>query len=323
MQLEKHKAGVGVFIVTATALLFIGVILLGGEKYFRSDTEYVLYFDTAVNGLSIGAPVMMRGVPLGSVTRISLVSNASNENVVTPVSIRIKASNLRTADGEQVEDESTEQEVIRKMISNGLRAQLQTASLLTGQTNIQLDFYPESRARFRSPVPELEIPTIPSPIDTLQSTLRRMPIQQLLASVEQSLISLNAFFRSGSVERTFQAVEGTFTQAEVLLRNMQDMPPLIHRILAALAASSENLQKQSPAAVADLRKALQDFSEAARELHDTAATAGQMVAPGSPLGIHLNSLLRDGAAAARALRSFADTLERNPEAVLRGRQGEY
>ena len=164
MQLEKHKAGVGLFILATLALLICGIIALGGGRYFSRDTEYVLYFDSSVNGLTIGSPVMLRGVPLGAVTRITLMTGASDTGVTTPVNIRINADNLVQASGERVHDEVAEQEIIRTMISKGMRAQLQTASLLTGQARIQLDFYPDVPARFRSPTPLLEIPTVASPI---------------------------------------------------------------------------------------------------------------------------------------------------------------
>ena len=84
MSLAKHKTALGFFSLLALGLLLFGIIALGGGKIFKHDTQFVLYFGSSVSGLSVGAPVVFRGVPLGSVTHISLVANANKSNV-TPI----------------------------------------------------------------------------------------------------------------------------------------------------------------------------------------------------------------------------------------------
>lgn len=63
MTSQAYKTTVGAFVLGGIALFALGVILLGGGRLFSSDVEYVLYFDGSVSGLSIGAPVVFRGVP--------------------------------------------------------------------------------------------------------------------------------------------------------------------------------------------------------------------------------------------------------------------
>ena len=94
MSLAKHKTALGFFSLLALGLLLFGIIALGGGKLFKHDTQFVLYFGSSVSGLSVGAPVVFRGVPLGSVTHISLVANANKSNVTIPVNISIDAANL-------------------------------------------------------------------------------------------------------------------------------------------------------------------------------------------------------------------------------------
>lgn len=146
-------------------LLVMGIILLGGGRLFSNDLEYVLYFDGSVSGLSTGAPVVFRGVPMGSVTRINLVANARDSNVTIPVYVRIDERSFVRASRSASPSESIQQEIIRRMVQRGLRARLQLQSLITGQYRVELDFIPPA-ANFRSATPDMEIPTIPSPIDT-------------------------------------------------------------------------------------------------------------------------------------------------------------
>lgn len=319
MRLEHHKTAVGAFILTAIALLIAGIIALGGNKYLAHDTEYVLYFNHSVAGLNIGSPVMLRGVPLGTVTRISLITTASNAGVITPVHVRITSDSLTQTSGDRVMDKTTEQEVIREMIRKGLRAQLSTASLLTGQTRILLDFYPDTEPNFQSPNPLLEIPTISSPIDDLQRSLRRLPIRRIVADLESTLTYLNNFVLSGQISDTFKAVETTFNSMNELLKGLDKTPALVERILTNAAISTE----QAPQAMAEARKALQDLAAAAEQIRAAASSANRLTDVHSPLATQLGNLIRDGAAAARTLRNFAETLDRNPESILRGRQGAY
>lgn len=322
MNFQKHKTGVGIFVVACVALLIAGIAALGGGKSLVKDTEYVLYFDSSVSGLSIGSPVMLRGVPLGTVTRIRLVADANRSGVTTPVTIRINSDNLLTVTGTPVSEED-EAEVIRAMIAKGMRAQLQTASFLTGQTRIQLDFYPDTEAHFKSPTPLLEIPTIPSTMESLQKSLGNIPVDEIARHLESSLVNLNEILASGAIQRTLDSMDQSFSAAAKLLNELGETPKLVESILTSVSKSAAIIEQQTPGTMKDLRAALEEFANATRELHKFADSAKDLVAPDSALVHNLSRALKDAASAARSLKSFADTLDRNPESILRGRQGAY
>ncbi len=323
MNLEGHKTGVGLFIVVALALLVAGIMALGGDKYLHSDKEYVLYFTNTLSGLSVGSPVVLRGVALGSVTRISMVATADGD-VSTPVHVRINEKMLRRS-GEDDGGEAAEgQEIMHALIiQGGLRAQLQTSSILTGQTRIALDFHKNSKPNFRSGNPMLEIPTIESPIETLQKGLNEVPIQDLLNALKNSLFHINEFLAAKQLESTLASVEAAFTTTNELLQGLRGAPPLVEKVLANLDAVTGTLKDQGPGTAEELRTALRELSQTARQINALAASAEKLVAPDAAMASQLSQLLKDGAAAVRSLRNVADALERNPEAVLRGRQGAY
>ena len=54
----------------------------------------------------------------------------------------------------------------------------------------------------------------------------------------------------------------------------------------------------------------------------TTRTAGAALHPASPLMEDMRRMLREATAAMRSLRSVADTIERNPEALIYGKQGQ-
>lgn len=316
---QLYKTTVGAFVVGGIVLFTLGIILLGGGRLFSNDVEYVLYFDGSVSGLSIGAPVVFRGVPMGSVTQISLVANARDSNVTIPVTIRIDERSFIRSSG-RVLSESAQQEIIRRMVERGLRARLQLQSLITGQYRVELDFFPDTPMNFRSSTPDLEIPTVPSPIDTLQRTLARLPIEQLAASLSSILENISAAVDNGKLKAGVEAFTATFTETQRLLSDS----PLRHALentLQQVDGASRAMQKELPGALAAFHTAMDNMSQASERLRRVADSAEGTLGRDSPTMNDVRRLLKESIAAVRALRNLAGMLERNPEALLKGRQG--
>lgn len=316
---QFYRTMVGAFVIGAIALFTLGVILLGGGRLFSNDVEYILYFDGSVSGLSIGAPVVFRGVPMGSVTKISLVANARDSNVTIPVTIRIDENSFIRNSGRAL-SEADQQEIIRKMVERGLRARLQLQSLITGQYRVELNFFPDTPMNFRSSTPDMEIPTVPSPIDTLQRTLARIPIDQLAGSLSLILENVSEAVDNGKLKAAIEAFTATFRETQALLADS----PLRHSLestLSQVEGASRAMQKELPGALAAFRSAMQNLAEASERFRRVASSAENTLGRDSPTMNDMRRLLKEAIAAARSLHNLAEMLERNPEALLMGRQG--
>ena len=319
MTSQTHKTMVGAFVLGGLALFAVGIIALGGGRLFTNDLEYVLYFDGSVSGLSTGAPVVFRGVPMGSVTRISLVANARDSNVTIPVYIRIDQKSFVRASGSSPSD-FFQQEIIRRMVQRGLRARLQLQSLITGQYRIELDFHSGTPANFRSATPDMEIPTIPSPIDTLQSTLSQLPLESMVQSLHSTLENIAKALGEGRLEKGLVAFSETFEEARNILKDgsmRRNAEAVLHRFNAATASLEQDL----PASLTAFRQAMQSMAAAAEQLHTVTTSAQNLIGRDSPTVMDLRRLIRESTETARSLRELADMLERNPEALLKGKQG--
>lgn len=323
MSLAKHKTALGFFSLLALGLLLFGIIALGGGKLFKHDTQFVLYFGSSVSGLSVGAPVVFRGVPLGSVTHISLVANANKSNVTIPVNISIDAANLILATGHPLQDEEEKVAVIQDMVSKGMRGRLQLSSLITGQYRIELDFFPDTPASFKSGTPQYEIPTVATAIDTLQKTIDRIPIEKVVANIDSALTHLSQLIESGDVDRALKAFADTFTQASTLLAALQSSPALLNSTLGNAEAGSAALKADLPRALENLNRAMTDFASAARRVDATTAAAEKSLNTLSPVTQELLNTLRETKTTVRSLRSLTDELDKNPESLIRGRKGAY
>lgn len=319
MSTGTYKTLVGAFVLAGLALFAFGMIMLGSGKMFSHSLTYVMYFDGSVSGLSVGAPVVFRGVPMGSVTKISLVANSREQNITIPVQVSIDDTSFIHQDGKPYPEEE-QAEIIHKMIEKGLRARLQMASLITGQSRVELDFFPNTRTIYRSSEPEWEIPTMPSPIDTLQRTLARLPLDKIADSITAILNNITEAVGEGQIQEAlnkfgyaFDSMGSFFTDPAVR-KAFSDVMEQVDQV-------TRSIQKEIPGAISSFSEAMQSLAKVSNAVSKVANSADYAVGRDSPTMNDLRRLLKDAAAAARSLKNFADMLERNPEALIRGRQG--
>ncbi|HKA33290.1 MAG TPA: MlaD family protein, partial [Candidatus Binatia bacterium] len=164
---------IGAFVLGGLGLLVAVILILGSGKLFVQSRDFILYFDSSVNGLRVGAPVKFKGVEIGSVKEIllSLSSDMSVQRI--PVIVRIEAEKIKKRGGSTAP--LTDPEVAKALIDQGLRGQLQMESLVTGLLYVGLDFFPDTPAHFVQSAQEnsryLEIPTIPSIFEQAQDVV--------------------------------------------------------------------------------------------------------------------------------------------------------
>ena len=261
----------------------------------------------------LGRGIRVRGVPLGSATGSALEGRPGEAGPPIPVYVQLRDGAIEWAGG--TPNAELQRETFRRMIQSGLRARLQMQSLVTGQFRIELDFAPGTEAVYRSSTPDLEIPTLPSPIDQLQKRLARLPLADMVASADVILRSLATTLGSGKLDTTLETVTGAFA-------GMQATFARLDSVLAEARLATQRLNTTLGSASAELPQALESFRLAMENVERTTRTAGAALHPASPLMEDMRRMLREATTAMRSLRSVADTIERNPEALIYGKQGQ-
>ena len=298
---------IGSFVLGGIALTVIGVGVFGSGRLFRQEARFVLFFDRSVNGLRRGAPVKFKGVEIGSVSdiRLSLGNRQLNpEDTRIPVIIDIDQERF-LAKGGRVMVMDTEQ--VRTLVEQGLRAQLNTESFVTGVLYVEMDFFPATVAHLvnDASVPYLEIPTLPTTLEQVQQ--RGSEIITKLAEIDFKHL----------VDAATQAVDG--------LNELVNSPQL-HEAVGALAPAVRDVQSAAVSVRSLAGRVEGDLGPLEARLRDTATEAERTLAsirglltPGAPIPYQLGQTLAEVGDAARALRELADFLERNPSALVRGR----
>ena len=144
-----------------------------------SVTEsYVVNFKQSIRGLSVGAPVEFRGVSVGEVVNIGLAFDPKTFEIVQPVEFYLYPERMQARsliNGELIPYPKTRAEQLKRIkafIEKGLRAQLRTGSLLTGQLYIGIDLFPDApKYSFDLSKSPLEIRAIPSTLDSFEQSL--------------------------------------------------------------------------------------------------------------------------------------------------------
>ena len=326
MARAANKAMLGAFVVGALALLAAAVLLFGSGRFMKDRPQLVLYFKGSVRGLNIGAPVVFRGVPIGSVSEIRLIHNTDTLEFFIPVFIACEPERiLNMKDGGVVERQG-DYRVLQQLIDRGLRARLALQSFVTGQLMIEVDFEPGSPLVLRGDGKTPELPTLPSPMEELTRTLQNLPIENIMAQLNEAVAGLNRIVNSPVVEDTASSLNDTLKDVRQLVASVNGQVGPVGQSLAGAAqrygALAEKLDRQLPDALAQTTQTLKSLAAASTRAEAALSAAHSTIRDDSRTMTEVQQALREMGAAARSLRTLAEYLERHPEALLRGK-GDY
>ena len=264
------------------------------------STHYVLHFNESLRGLSVGAPVTLLGLPAGEVTDVGLAIDPATMNIRGRVEIVSFPERLvarlgahKAAIGKMFEGNMQQRQAFMQRLveQRGLRAQLRSGSLLTGQLFVAFDLYPDApkvKIDWSREVPELPVVTstvsdLETKITGIVAKLDKLPLEAIGADLTKALASL-----SQTLEDASKAVN----------RIDADVTPGLKSTLDGLRGT---------------------FSAVDRTLNSADAT---LVGKDAPAQQDLRDALQEIARAARSLRILTDFLERHPESLIRGKTEE-
>jgi paraquat-inducible protein B len=339
---------IGAFVIGGAIILVAGVLFIGSGRLFRRTHAFVSYFDGSVDGLRAGASVKFKGVELGRVERVRIPFGVARTD--QPIAVYFEL------DDAQLDDESDTSGSWRTMlegaIANGMRAQLESDSLVTGVQHVSLTFNADAKAVFHDPLEGyMEIPTVPPPLQEVGAAIRsivdrfgRYDFEKLLDSLRNTLDAATELARGPEIHSMLVSLDGTLKQVQVTVAKLgEHVDPLAKGIDTLLQhvdavgtdlqsglgtakttlASVQTLTDNVSASVRPLAASLKDTSEAlhamAMEIESTLSSTRVLLDPEAPIAVELRAGLRELSETARATRALFELLERNPSALLRGR----
>jgi paraquat-inducible protein B len=331
MNKKISPAMIGAFVLGAIALIVIAILVFGSGRLFRQTRNFVLYFDSSVNGLRIGAPVKVKGVEVGSVKDIRLLVGQGTGGDKIPVIIEIDLKKLIRRGAAAAAETTVDPEAMQKVIvDRGLRGQLDMESLVTGLLYVALDFFPDTPINLvQKPGGDYdypEIPTLPTTLEQAKGALTRVisklediDFKELDANLQATLKGVNRTVNSPELESVLRSLARVMPKVDQAVVNIRNLAGTMDDKVKILA---DDVQHTS----ADARLALKQAGDALKQTQETMKRAEGAVANietlsdlDSPVNYELVKGLRDVSSAARSLRSLTDYLERNPRAPIFGK----
>ncbi|MGH8320108.1 MAG: MlaD family protein [Steroidobacteraceae bacterium] len=319
---RTRLAVVGLFVLCGAALAVFAIVCFGAIDPFRHDISAQIVFDGRVSGLAVGAPVTFRGVPVGHVTSIRIEYDPRAHRAYIPVRIELQADTVDFPG-----DPPGARPSIAAWVSEGLRARLVPVSLISGETEVDLDFDSSDPPRLHPDIAGLpEVPAADPGGGSLAEQLDELPLQQLAANANLTLQSLRRLADSlntglppllDSATHSSTMAGQAFDAARVSLTRLQRRTDTTLIGIDRLTAAS---QSQLEGRGADLHALLVSSNEAVLEARDALGNVENLTDVQSPERMNLEETLRDLSAASASLQGFAADVEQNPRLLLTGRR---
>ncbi len=269
------------------------------EEAFTRKLQFVMYFKGSVRGLNPGAPVEFKGIQIGSVLDVKLEFNSEDTSFRIPVVVEIEPDRIvdRTA-----EADAPAANMLQTLVDRGLRARLSTGSLLTGQLYVELNMYPGTDIVYvgdnTTPYPEL--PTIPGVFEAMTESIQNfvgkletVDIEAIGENILGILDGTNELLNKAESEQTVTDLQSSVRSLKNILRDVES---------------------------ADLSETIGVANEALKGINQTLEMVDGVLKPNSPLQYNIIEVTSELEETARALRSLLEMLERQPQAIIFGRE---
>jgi paraquat-inducible protein B len=316
MSKEANTKLIGAFVLGAVALIVIVFVIFGSGKFFQKTERVVIFFQGDVIGLRVGAPIKVRGVDIGSVIKISPIYDEKGEIQIEVIAKLIEDT---IHDTMGYYEAMGEEEFLEYLIDRGLRARLETQSIVTGVRYIKLDFFPDYPINIVGLNKDyMEIPSIPTTGEELNALLGRglktfdeIPLVEIttqlrdtLGTANTALARIDDLMNAPEVKKAIASVSDSLAAVETFVTDLDEQTdPLIEDKMDALITS----WTETSQAITKMM-----------EQSETSISRLETIAMDDRYEIWL--ALTEIAKASRAMRQLVDHLQREPRSLIYGKK---
>jgi phospholipid/cholesterol/gamma-HCH transport system substrate-binding protein len=323
---KAHPRLVGAFVLGAIALVLAAIVALSSGNWLARRDRFALYFPGSVKGLDQGAPVTFRGVKVGEVQDVqAFLTGRPAALIQIEVVIEVRHNVVEVPPGQSVPADllpsASAKDFASGLIARGIRARLKSASLLTGQKYIDLDFLPQEPARFAGLRPRYpELPTTPTAAERLgdraeaiMEKLAELPLEQMLDDLRKTLVAAREVLESRDLRQAFaganrstRKMESTLVQVEATFRTAAETLLALRGETGPTAEEARQTLRAFHKTADQAQASLTDVKETLSGTDDTRLTATHA----------LEELIHT----LQAFRNLAEYLQAHPEAIVVGKE---
>lgn len=323
---------IGIFTLVGLLLTGAALVLFGAGKLFEKSSNIILYFDQSANGLLVGSEVRFGGVRIGRVTSIKVLIDPKENRKIIPVVVELSEKDLRdvgSTSGGRIDFATAVG--VRQAVADGLRARMKQQSLLTGQLYIEFDIVPGTPGFTYVPESTSLYPAVPT---------MGTEMDELIAGVADGLKKFNALDLASTMNELREVLGTAKNQIAALnlkaindnlvgitsdvrtLTSNEKLGKAINSLDEALTGI-DSLTKKANQGMDPLMKDLEGVMKQAtaglEKIDEATADIAKITNPRAPTLLRFQNTLAEVERASRALKELANDLQRNPDALLRGK----
>ena len=328
MSKPANKTLIGIFVLSAMALLVIAIFVLGSGQFFRKTFKAVCFFEGSIGGLNVGAPVVFNGVRIGEVRDIVLRYDTKELTTTIPVYIEIDPQRMETTGPRPKSFEET----LKLLIDQGLRARLELQSIVTGKLQVALGSYPDRPAKLVGADHKYpEIPTIPMSVQEITKRIEQLPLEEIIKNIAAAVDGINRLVNSPEITKTIQSVSLAAEEAKGLIQNLKSQTTTltssidgtvkdVQKLVQDIDRQVEPLGPSIQRTLSSIEKTSDEAGITLRQAQQTLTVLECDIGEDSELMYELTKAVKEVGTAGRAIQGLAKALEQQPESLLFGRK---
>ena len=261
---QANPALIGGFVIGGIGLLVVALLVFGTFTFFETTRRFVVFFEGSVDGLTVGSAVLFRGVPLGRVVDVGIRYDPSDRSFEIPVIVELRPSVIARFSPPSSPDVRRMDELVKA----GLRARLESASLVTGQKVVQLNFFPGTPITVvKTDIDYPHIPALPSQAQQLMSSVdvlaKDLPtlIQTAVATLERIQAALSPE-NQAAITATLQSTASLVKTLQATAASLAPLVATADKTLASLDQLSGRIERRRQRNRPDITAALRNFRDA-------------------------------------------------------------
>ncbi len=263
-------------------------------KHYQLKTRWLIYFNGSVRGLIPGAPVEFRGIPIGRVIDVKLDFDEVAVSFDIPVIVEIEPE--RIFSDLSLNGKKDLKPIMNQLVAKGLRAQLKSGNLLTGQKLVEFDMHtgaPAANIIWEGAYPKL--PSLPDSVEAVTTQI---------ASIIDKLDKLPFAAIANDLQGTLRNTK-ELTGSPAIPQALAQLNQVLDDMLTFIVTLKDNLSPELFATLNEVQNAL----KSARTILDA----------DSDLQFKVKAAMEEVSRSARSLRILTEYLETHPEALIFGK----
>lgn len=322
MSNKSQSTAIGGFVLGAIVLLVGAILFFAKARFNEPVNHFVMFFDSSLAGLDEGSPVVFKGVKVGSVKKIEVVSDRESLDIYTPVYVNIYPDSFKGLNGHAGEEDM--KDITNRIVEKGLKGTLETQSLVTGKMRIALEFRPEIPIKRQGIIKDVtEFPTAPSALSVFADEVSKLPLADIANNMNTLLENANDVITAADFGTSLNNLNETISRyrevADTFNNEIKPVAIEFKETMDEYEKFAKNLNDTVPSLITSMEKRFEGLEKVLTDTQQLVESVEHTYGQDSEVQFQLNQTLEELSKAAHSIRVLTDYLERHPEALIYGK----